>query len=349
MSTRSASTSTASNTIEEQLTSYAATSQLKANVKGKFNYLQNSFDGILKLAKKLTAENHQLKVLVGVLLHFKHMFLFVKNSGQLLLEEELDELLGVDSVLFRADLRQCLALLDQFLDSPGSASGCREFVQKRESYYDDNRKYCAFLEEEGENLLRGNGWRKKGDQENLPPQTTKTHHRSPNQQQQKSASEISQEEEIHSSFEGDEEEQNTSDEGDDSNDADFTTLDTERNFMKRQTSTSTATTSTPKYTPKRSASTPSAANDSGFFTPASKKSKRRRLSTELEQAMSEVEEEECDNADVGDNLKCPVEECLASETTFAQKSDLKAHLLEVHGISPVVCFAESCSAAFENQ
>ena len=158
------SSSHASNGTPYQSISYQ--DQVRSTVQDKFAYLNNIFCNQSELVQKFEWENHQLKIMLSVLLHFKHCFLFITKdvnfhnlttvTEDLMLNDngnssfKKSKLSYEEAMLLKTDLDHCFAKYATVLKS----SNCFDFVAQKENlYYQSNSRYRPYKEDISE-LIR---------------------------------------------------------------------------------------------------------------------------------------------------------------------------------------------------
>ena len=136
------STSTSSSSSQSNYVS----GQLKNNVQSRLDYLSDVFLSLSELVAKYDAENRAMKDFIAILLHFKYMLQFLRAN--LLRDEELFRRLGPDAaILFKADLKQCLA---KFNAAAASSPSGLDFVHEKTDYYRavGTTAYCSYVEDD---------------------------------------------------------------------------------------------------------------------------------------------------------------------------------------------------------
>ncbi|KAH9406116.1 hypothetical protein TYRP_013717 [Tyrophagus putrescentiae] len=122
------STSTSSSSSQSNYVS----GQLKNNVQSRLDYLSDVFLSLSELVAKYDAENRAMKDFIAILLHFKS-----SSVGW-----------GPDAaILFKADLKQCLA---KFNAAAASSPSGLDFVHEKTDYYRavGTTAYCSYVEDD---------------------------------------------------------------------------------------------------------------------------------------------------------------------------------------------------------
>lgn len=111
--------------------------KLKPSVESKITYINDVLGNLFGVVQNFELENRQLKALIELLVHFKHMLLVLKQNFDCDQSDDLVHKLGTD---FNVDLERCLEKYRNLIKK----SKCFDFVQCKENVYKTNITYCKY-------------------------------------------------------------------------------------------------------------------------------------------------------------------------------------------------------------